>query len=126
MSKPPARISGAESLIMEALWSKGPLTPDGVVAEVGEAQGWAPGTVKTLITRLLRKKAIEGRREAAGYFYRPLLQRTTYVQAESQGLVDRLFGGEVAPLVAHLAEHRPLTPRDIDLLKQLIAKLEDE
>jgi len=120
------RISGAESQIMEALWRKGPLTPDGIVAEVSESQGWAPGTVKTLITRLLRKKAIEGRREADGYFYRPLVSRSDYVQSESQGLVDRLFGGEVAPLVAHFAEHRALTPRDIQRLKNLIAKLDDE
>jgi BlaI family penicillinase repressor len=120
------KISGAESQIMEALWRRGPLTPDGIVAEVGEAHGWAPGTVKTLITRLLRKKAIEGRREEGGYFYRPLLLRESYVQAESQGLVDRLFGGEVAPLVAHFAAHRALTPKDIDHLKKLIAKLEDE
>jgi len=123
---PAVRISGAESQIMDALWRRGPLTPDGVVAEVGEAQGWAPGTVKTLITRLLRKKAIEGRREAGGYLYRPLISRGDYVQSESQGLVDRLFGGEVAPLVAHFAEHRALTPRDIRHLKSLIAKLEDE
>ena len=126
LSKAPAKISGAESQIMEALWRAGPLTPDGIVAEVGAAQGWAPGTVKTLITRLLRKKAIEGRKEAGGYFYRPLLERTNYVQAESQSLVDRLFGGEVAPLVANFAEHRALTPRDIALLKTLIARLEDD
>ncbi|HEY2356927.1 MAG TPA: BlaI/MecI/CopY family transcriptional regulator [Phenylobacterium sp.] len=123
---PSQKISGAESQIMEALWRCGPLSPDGIVAEVGEAHGWAPGTVKTLITRLLRKKAIEGRREEGGYLYRPLLSRVAYVQSESQGLVDRLFGGEVAPLVAHFAEHRALTQRDIQLLKTLIAKLEDD
>lgn len=120
------KISGAESQIMEALWRKGPLTPDGIVADVGEAHGWAPGTVKTLITRLLRKKAIEGRREEAGYLYRPLITRTDYVQSESQNLVDRLFDGEVAPLVAHFAEHRALTPKDIQHLKKLISDLEDE
>lgn len=120
------KISGAESQIMEALWRKGPLTPDGIVEEVGEAHGWAPGTVKTLITRLLRKKAIEGRREAEGYLYRPLLSRADYVQSESQSLVDRLFDGEVAPLVAHFAEHRALTPKDIQVLKKLISDLEDE
>lgn len=123
---PAIRISGAESQVMEALWRAGPLTPDGVIAEVGEAHGWAPGTVKTLITRLLRKKAIEGRREEGGYFYRPLISRADYVQSESQGLVDRLFGGEVAPLVAHFAEHRALTAKDIQLLKSLVAKLEDD
>ena len=120
------KISGAESQIMEALWRCGPLTPDGIIAEVGEAQGWAPGTVKTLITRLLRKKAIEGRREETGYLYRPLISRASYVQSESQSLVDRLFDGEVAPLVAAFAEHRTLTPKDIKLLKQLIAELDDE
>jgi len=120
------RISGAESQIMEALWRKGPLTPDGIVAEVGEAHGWAPGTVKTLITRLLKKGAIAGKREPDGYFYRPLVTRSDYVQSESQGLVDRLFDGEVAPLVAHFAEHRALSAKDIQLIKQLIADLEDE
>jgi len=111
---------------MEALWAKGPLSADGIVAEVGEAQGWAPGTVKTLITRLLKKKAVEGRREAEGYLYRPLVSRDAYVQSESQSLVDRLFGGEVAPLVAHFAEHRALTPRDIQHLKKLIADLGED
>jgi BlaI family penicillinase repressor len=120
------KISGAESHVMEALWRAGPLTADGIVAEVSEAHGWAPGTVKTLITRLLHKKAIEGHREAAGYLYRPLVSRSDYVQSESQSLVDRLFGGEVAPLVAHFAEHRALTPKDIEVLKKLIADLDDE
>ena len=120
---PATRISGAESQIMEALWAKGPLTPDGIVEAVGAAHGWAPGTVKTLITRLLRKKAIEGRREEAGYLYRPLLSRADYVQSESQGLVDRLFGGEVAPLVAHFAEHRKLTAEDVETLKALIEEI---
>lgn len=120
------RISPAESQVMEALWRCGPLTPEGIVAEVGETQAWAPGTVKTLITRLLRKKAIAGRRAAEGYFYHPLVSRAAYVQSESQNLVDRLFGGEVAPLVAHFAEHRALSPKDVQLLKTLIARLPDE
>ena len=120
------RISSAESQIMEALWRLGPLTPDGVVAEVGEAHDWAPGTVKTLITRLLRKGAIAGARETSGYLYRPLVSRDDYVQSESQNLVDRLFGGEVAPLVAHFAQHRALTAKDVQLLKDLIAEIEDD
>lgn len=120
------KISGAESQVMDALWRQGPLTVDGVLAEVGEAHAWQIGTVKTLITRLLHKGAIEGRREPEGYRYHTLVSRTDYVQGESQNLVDRLFGGEVAPLVAHFAEHQALSPRDIKLLKQLIADLPDE
>jgi predicted transcriptional regulator len=49
-----------------------------------------------------------------------------YVQAESQGLLDRLFGGQLAPLVAHYAKHRSLSPDDLARLKRLIEDLDDD
>ena len=119
-------ISEAESQIMEALWRKAPLTPEQVIGVVGPANGWAPGTVRTLITRLLKKKALAGSRGAAGYLYRPLIARADYVQAESQSLLDRLFDGQVAPLVAHFAKARALSAADLRKLKKLIAELEDD
>ena len=119
-------ITEAESQIMEALWSKAPLTPEQIIAAVGPANGWAPGTVRTLITRLLRKKALAGSRGKGGYLYRPLIERADYVQSESQSLLDRLFGGQVAPLVAHFARHRALSAADLRKLKKLIAELEDD
>ncbi len=122
-----AKISSAESQIMEALWSHGALTPDEVVAEVGPANGWARNTVRVIITRLLNKGAISSAKEADGRFlYRPVLARSAYVQAESQGLLDRLFEGKLAPLVAHFAEHRQLTAEDVATLKALIAEIDDE
>jgi BlaI family transcriptional regulator, penicillinase repressor len=117
------KIPGAESQILEALWRKAPLTFDELVADVGPANGWAAGTVRTLVTRLLRKKAIEGLKTDYGYAYRPLIARSSYVRSESQGLLDRLFDGEVTPLVAALAEHRALTPADLKKLEALIAEL---
>ena len=53
----------------------GGLEGERVVAAVGPANGWAPGTVRTLITRLLRKKALAGSRGQGGYLYRPLIAR---------------------------------------------------
>jgi BlaI family transcriptional regulator, penicillinase repressor len=118
------QISEAESRIMEALWRKSPLTAEQVFVAVGKANDWAPGTVKTLVTRLLRKKAIAGGKEGDLYCYRPLIERSAWVQHESKGLLDRLFKGEVAPLVAHFAEHEQLTAKDVRRLKELIAKYE--
>jgi predicted transcriptional regulator len=120
------QISDAESRIMEALWRKTPLTAEEIYAKVGPANEWAPGTVKTLVTRLLKKKAIAGAREGDAYCYRPLIARSAYVQSESQGLLDRLFKGEVAPLVAHFAENEKLSAKDIRQLKALIARIEED
>ncbi len=118
-------ISAAESQVMEALWRGKPLTPEEIIAAVGPANGWQAGTVRTLITRLLRKKAIAGKKEKTGYFYRALISRDDYIQDESKGFLDRLFKGEVSPLVAHLAEHRALSAKDLRKLKKLISDLED-
>jgi predicted transcriptional regulator len=120
------RITAAESQIMEALWRHGAMTTEEIVARVGPAQAWAEGTVRTLINRLMRKKAIKGERDGARFAYRPLVRREDYVLSESQGLLDRLFEGEVTPLVAHFARHRALTPEDVKRLKALIAEIDDD
>lgn len=121
------RISAAESQIMEALWRRGALTPDEIVAMVGPANGWARNTVRVMITRLLRKGVISSAKDADGRFlYRALLDRSAYVQVESQSLLDRLFEGQVAPLVAHFAAHRKLTPEDLEKLKALIAEIDHD
>ena len=108
-----ARISAAESQVMEAVWGRGPLAADEIVAEVGEPQGWGEATVKTLINRLLKKKALISERSEGRTRYRALVSRADYVQGESQGLLDRLFGGELAPLVARYAKHRNLSASEV-------------
>ena len=119
------RISGAESQVMEAVWGKGPLAADEIVAEVGAPQGWGEATVKTLINRLLKKKALISERSEGRTRYRALVSRADYVQGESQGLLDRLFEGQLSPLVAHYAKHKALSADDIARLKRLIEELDD-
>lgn len=119
-----SKISGAESQIMEALWAKGPLTADEIVQSVGPQQGWGEATVKTLINRLLKKKALASERTGGRAIYRVLVTREDYVTGESQGLLDRLFGGQIAPLVAHYAQHRALSADEVARLKKLIAEFE--
>jgi predicted transcriptional regulator len=125
MARKTIQISAAESQVMEALWRKSPLTPEEIIAATAKPNDWGPGTVRTLITRLLRKGALAGARQNGGYFYRPLISRADYLQSESQMLLDRLFGGQVAPLVAHFVTQQKLTAADIRKLKKLIAELED-
>jgi BlaI family transcriptional regulator, penicillinase repressor len=117
-------ISDAESLVMEVLWTQHPLSADEVVCALAKSTQWREPTIKTLLNRLLNKRAIAAEREGRRYLYRPLLSRTDYVHAQSKGLLDRLFGGRVAPLVAHFSEHHKLTKKDIAQLKRLIEELD--
>ena len=119
-------ISAAESLVMEALWRRQPLTAEEIFAEVAGAQGWAEGTLKTLLARLHKKGAVSAEKDGRRFLYRPLVARADYVESESQGLLDRLFDGRLAPLVSHFSERQKLTPEDLEELKALIGRLDND
>jgi BlaI family transcriptional regulator, penicillinase repressor len=117
-------ISEAESLVMEALWQRHPLSAEEVIAALADAQSWQEATVKTLLNRLLNKGAIRASKEGRRYLYAPVLKREEWLTRESKGLLDRLFGGRVAPLVAHFSEQRKLSKKDIAELRRLIEELD--
>ena len=118
------RISEAELVVMEALWSAGqPLTAAEVTQRIDAAREWSDRTIKTMLGRLLAKGALVHEEDGRRYLYRPAVERDHYVAGESRRLVDRLFGGRAAPLVAHLAEGDGLTPEDIAELEALLKEL---
>jgi BlaI family transcriptional regulator, penicillinase repressor len=117
------RISDAEHAVMEVLWDESPLTAQDVSERVPAERDWSANTVKTLLGRLLAKNVIAHQEEGRRYLYRPLVKREEYVSGESQRLMDRLFGGKLSPLVAHLAERDQLTAQDISEIEALLKEL---
>ena len=120
------QISEAESIVMDVLWRQQPLAAEDVVAALAESQQWQEPTIKTLLNRLLKKGAIKASKDGRRYLYTPVLQRQAWVLGESQGLLERLFDGRVAPLVAHFSEHRKLSRKDIADLRKLLEELDDD
>ncbi|MFC3276530.1 BlaI/MecI/CopY family transcriptional regulator [Xanthomonas fragariae] len=117
-------ISDAETVVMQVLWDSAPRTAEDVVASLSHT-GWAEPTIKTLLNRLLTKGAISAEKQGRKYHYSPLLQRDQWVQQQSEGLLQRLFGGRVAPLVAHFSERGKLNASDIAELTRLLKELDD-
>lgn len=118
-------ISDSEAVVMDVLWSEHPLAAEDVVARLS-ARDWAEPTIKTLLNRLLKKGAVRAEREGRRYLYAPVLTREAWVASQSEGVLDRLFGGRVAPLVAHFSQRGKLSRADIDELRRLIEELDDD
>lgn len=117
------RISEAEHAVMEVLWEESPLTAQEVVERIPADRDWSANTVKTLLGRLLAKNIIAHEEEGRRYRYRPMVARGDYVAGESRRLMDRLFGGKLTPLVAHLAERDAITDQDIAEIEALLKEL---
>lgn len=119
------QISEAESAVMQVLWTRSPMSAEEVAAALEGEREWQAATVKTLLGRLLNKGAIRAERQGRRYLYSPVLEREQWVLGESEGLLQRLFDGRVAPLVAHFSSHRKLSQADVAELRKLIEELDD-
>jgi len=119
------QISEAESVVMEVLWARSPQSAEEVVDALAGRQEWQEATIKTLLNRLLTKGAISAERDGRRYLYAPVLTRDAWLGQESEGLLDRLFGGRVAPMVAHFTERGRLSKKDLAELRKLLETLDD-
>lgn len=119
-------ITEAESRIMHVLWERSPLSADDVVHAVEPATRWHEKTVKTLLNRLLRKRAIHAERDGRRYLYSPLLRREQWQAEESRNLLERVFDGRLTPLLAHFSREERLGVDDIAELRRLLQRIERE
>ncbi len=117
------RASESEMQVLSALWDEAPQTAADLARRVGQANGWTQATVKTLLARLVQKGAVTAEADGRRYLYRPAIERADTVGDESQRFVDRLFGGRVSPLIAHLADREALSDADIAEIEALLKRL---
>ncbi len=114
-------ISESEWAVMEVLWESAPRTASEVAKALRGKTGWADNTVRTLLTRLVEKGALEIQ-EAPGSpkLFAPAVKREDCVRAESASFLDRIFQGAAKPLLVHFARNARLTPDEVRELKKLL------
>lgn len=117
-------ITAAEAEVMEVLWTSSPQSAEEIAAALADRQDWQLATVKTLLNRLLKKEAVIAERDGRRFLYAPRFPRSAWAHREGLSLLDRLFGGSLAPLVSHFTSQRKLKAADVKALKQLIEDYE--
>lgn len=125
MSKTPnPTISEAESRVMEQLWKAAPQGSEELATALQPATAWHENTVRTLLNRLLRKGAVRAERDGRRYLYSPILTREAWQAQESRSLLDRVFGGRIAPLLVQFSRHEKLSAKEVAELRKLVDQLE--
>lgn len=116
-------ISKSEHYVLDALWEASPLTVGQIVERVQAKSDWHENTIKTLLVRLVNKKAVRRRKDGKRFFYEPLVTKEAVVDREAAGLLSRFFGGEMPALIAHFAEQKKLSRRDIEEMEAILKRL---
>ena len=114
------QISEAERVVMQVLWSEGPSTANDIIAKLKGKVKWNPRTIRTLINRLLSKKAISFEKESKEYIYHPIVTEKQCIKYERLSFLKRVYGGATKPMIAAFIEDAKLSKNDIDELKSML------
>lgn len=115
------RISDTEWEIMRVIWAHHPITAADVLARLTATDPtWHPKTTRTLLARLVEKKALDYEERGRVYVYVPRVTEKECVAAASGSFLERVFGGSLRPMLAHFVEQRRLTREDLDELRALL------
>lgn len=132
------QISNSEKVLMDVLWrtssSDEPISAKEIIQGIksgsdpqnkdSQKKDWHNKTVKTLLSRLLKKQAIAFHKKGREYLYYPILLEQDYVEVAADSFLKRVFDGSVTSLVASFAKQEKLTAKDIAELKALINEIE--
>lgn len=117
------KLSEAEWQIMNALWKNHPATARDLTEHLPKEVNWAYTTLKTMLTRLVVKKAVSERKRGNTSIYEPLVTKSKARQKAVVSLINQAFDGTVGPLMHFLVEEKTLSKKQ---RKELIKALKEE
>jgi BlaI family penicillinase repressor len=112
-------ISSAEWEVMKVVWKRASCTSQQVFDSLASPK-WSQATVKTLLNRLLRKGALEFKKNGKSYLYSPAWTEEQCRQLEAESFLDRVFDGALSPMLAHFVRSHRLSEADLQELERIL------
>src|SRR4030042_4770751 len=120
MKKSIPKIAESEWRIMQVLWGSGPQTANDVVSALSGEVKWKPRTIKTLISRLVKKGAVKVTEEGYRYRYSAAVEGSACVRSETRSFVRRVYQGAMKPALAAFIEDADLSDKEIDDIQRIL------
>ena len=108
--------------IMQVVWERGRITAREITDALNESEpgSVAHSTVQTLLRQLEAKGAVGHSAEGRTFLFYAQLKEDRVKKTATRDLLERVFGGSVGSLVAHLLNNERLSKKELDELHRLI------
>lgn len=118
------KISDSELEVMKVIWEHGNITSLEIIDNLQKKFDWNDSTIRTLIIRLEKKKAIEKiEKNGRVYTYSAKISESEYKLKESKRFVDMLYNGSINNMLLGFVKEKDISKED---LKSLIDLIESE
>ncbi len=119
-------LTSSEWNVLSCLWEESPQTVMQLVAKLGETVGWAKSTTITTLRRMEEKGLVQCEIIGKGKSYTPAVEQEKAVVAETRSFLDRVYRGSVGLMMSAMAQRQELTKEEIQELRDILAKAEEE
>ena len=120
MKKRIPKIAESEWRVMQVLWGSSPQTANDVVNALSGEVKWKPRTIKTLISRLVKKGAIKVTEEGYRYRYSAAVDESACVRSETRSFIRRVYQGAMKPALAAFIEDADLSDKEIQDIQKIL------
>ena len=114
------QLGRVQLLIMQVLWDKGRATARDITDAINALEPIAHSTVQTLLRGLEEKGSVSHKTEGRTFVFYPLVKEDKFKQSATRDLVERVFAGNAATLVAHLLKNENVSRKEINEIRKLI------
>src|SRR5262249_9828932 len=124
MARTPQDVTDAELAVLEVLWQHGPCSRRQLADTL--SPGGSPAhytTVQKLLERLEAKGYVARAAEPTPVTFTATVSREELISRRLLDVADKLCGGSLTPLLMNLVRARPLTPRQLQELRDLLQEL---
>ncbi|WP_027623280.1 BlaI/MecI/CopY family transcriptional regulator [Clostridium lundense] len=117
-------ISEAEWKVMTCLWKESNLTLKQISQNLKDTK-WSYSTIRTLVTRLMEKGAIDADKSSSSNFkYFPVVSEKECKVQETKNFLTRVFNGSVSMMISALAKQEELSSKEVEELKKIIESMD--
>lgn len=116
------QLGRVQLLIMQVLWDKGQATAREITDAINASEPIAHSTVQTLLRGLEEKGSVDHKVEGRTFVFVPLVKEDVFKRRVTRDLVDRVFDGSAATLMAHLLKHEKVSREEIEEIRKLIRR----
>jgi predicted transcriptional regulator len=120
------KLSPAETQIISILYQLGSSSVLQIAENLPADRNITYATVQTLLRRLEKKGYIKHHIKGKAHIFSPIAPKESLIKKSVSDFIGKLFGGDAMPLVQHLAKSGQITEQDIDKLKEIINKKNEE
>ena len=113
-------INETEWDLLDVLWKVERATAREVAEALEKKRGWAVSTVKTLLDRMVQKALVGARQVGNVWEYTPAVRPVDARRSAWADLVEKAFGGSVAPALHFLAKDAKLSKKELAELRALL------